>query len=76
MPSPRRSRRACPQLIVSDAELVPGALAAQPPGTLATSAALDPSQLPPAGSDFVAASRPSTAVAPAATPPTATRRWR
>jgi branched-chain amino acid transport system substrate-binding protein len=45
---PRASR-----LIVSDAELVPGV--SEPPGTLATSAALDPSQLPPAGGEFAAA---------------------
>ncbi len=51
---PASLSQSIPQLIVSDAELVPGAVAAQPPGTLATSAALDPSQLPLAGSDFVA----------------------
>jgi branched-chain amino acid transport system substrate-binding protein len=41
------------RFMVSDAELVPGAVRAQPSGTLATSAALDPSQLPPAGQEFV-----------------------
>jgi branched-chain amino acid transport system substrate-binding protein len=45
---PRASR-----LIVSDAELAPGV--GEPPGTLATSAALDPSQLPAAGREFAAA---------------------
>ena len=38
------------RLMVSDAELAPGAFEA--PGTLATSAALDPAQLPPAGRRF------------------------
>ncbi len=38
--------------MVSDAELVPPAVRTQPPGTLATSAAIDPSQLPPAGREF------------------------
>jgi branched-chain amino acid transport system substrate-binding protein len=37
--------------MVSDAELGPGAVA-EPAGALATSAALDPTQLPPAGRDF------------------------
>jgi branched-chain amino acid transport system substrate-binding protein len=41
------------RLIVSDAELAPGV--AERPGTLATSAALDPSQLPSAGREFAAA---------------------
>jgi branched-chain amino acid transport system substrate-binding protein len=40
------------RLLVSDAELGPGI--AEPAGTLATSAALAPSQLAPAGGDFVA----------------------
>jgi ABC-type branched-subunit amino acid transport system substrate-binding protein len=40
------------RLMASDAELVPGAVEAQPDGTLATSAALDPSQLPPRGLAF------------------------
>jgi branched-chain amino acid transport system substrate-binding protein len=38
------------QLMVSDAELAPGV--SEPDGTLATSAALDPSQLPPDGQGF------------------------
>jgi branched-chain amino acid transport system substrate-binding protein len=38
------------RLMVSDAELAPGTFEA--PGTLATSAALDPAQLPPAGRRF------------------------
>ena len=37
------------RLLTSDAELVPDAVEAQPDGTLATSAALAPSQLPPRG---------------------------
>ncbi len=41
------------RLMVSDAELAPGV--AEPAGTLATSAALDPSQLPPAGREFASA---------------------
>jgi hypothetical protein len=39
-------------LMVSDAQLGPGAVEIQRGGTLATSAALDPTQLPPAGQDF------------------------
>jgi branched-chain amino acid transport system substrate-binding protein len=46
--------RTAPKLMVSDAELGPGGQAAEPAGTLATSAALDPAQLPPAGRDFAA----------------------
>ena len=38
--------------MVSDAELGRAASPPEPPGTLATSAALDPTQLPPAGRDF------------------------
>jgi branched-chain amino acid transport system substrate-binding protein len=38
------------QLMVSDAEIVPGVH--EPPGTLATSAPIDPSQLPPIGQRF------------------------
>jgi branched-chain amino acid transport system substrate-binding protein len=41
------------RVMVTDAQLMPPAIAAQPDGTLGTSAALDPSQLPPAGRDFV-----------------------
>jgi branched-chain amino acid transport system substrate-binding protein len=44
---------AASRLIVSDAELAPGV--AEPLGTLATSAALDPSQLPATGREFSAA---------------------
>ena len=40
------------RLLTSDAELAPGAVEAQPAGTLATSAALAPSRLPPSGLDF------------------------
>jgi branched-chain amino acid transport system substrate-binding protein len=40
------------RLLVSDAELAPGI--AEPAGTLATSAALDPSQLPDSADDFIA----------------------
>ena len=43
------------RLMVSDAELGPGAVEREPDGTLATSAALDPTQLPPA--------RPATSAA-------------
>ena len=39
-------------LLASDAELEPGATAGQPPGTRATSAALDPSQLPRPGREL------------------------
>ena len=41
--------------MVTDAELEPGV--PEPSGTFATSAALDPTQLPPAGRDFVHAFR-------------------
>ena len=62
--------------MVTDAELVPE-VAAEPDGTLATSAALDPAQLPAGGPELRRArSPPSTAARRAATPPTATRRWR
>jgi branched-chain amino acid transport system substrate-binding protein len=47
--------RAAGRLMVSDAELGPGI--AEPAGTLATSAALDPSQLLAAGQDFAASFR-------------------
>lgn len=39
-------------LMVTDAQLTPEAIGLAQPHTLATSAALDPSQLPPAGQDF------------------------
>ena len=48
---PASAARSVPRLMVSDAELGPGAVA-EPAGALATSAALDPTQLPPAGRDF------------------------
>lgn len=48
---PASLARSAPRLMVSDAELGRGV--AEPPGTLATSAALDPTQLPPAGREFV-----------------------
>ncbi|HEY8002182.1 MAG TPA: ABC transporter substrate-binding protein [Solirubrobacterales bacterium] len=41
------------RLMVSDAELAPGVF--EPRGTLATSAALDPTQLPPVGKEFAGA---------------------
>ncbi len=41
-------------LMVSDAQLEPQVAGRQQPGTLATSAALDPTQLPPRGQEFVA----------------------
>lgn len=47
---PASLSRSPPRLMVSDAELGQGV--AEPPGTLATSAALDPAQLPPAGREF------------------------
>jgi branched-chain amino acid transport system substrate-binding protein len=50
------------RLMVSDAEI--GAGIAEPAGTLATSAALDPSQLPPAGQEFVARFRKQYGHAP------------
>ena len=39
-------------VMVTDAQLPPAGVGAQPPGTLATSAALDPDHLPSAGRDF------------------------
>jgi branched-chain amino acid transport system substrate-binding protein len=45
--------RTAKRLMVSDAEIGPGI--GEAPGTLATSAALDPSQLPAKGQDFAAA---------------------
>lgn len=50
---PAALARTVPRLLVTDAELEPGV--GEAPGTLATSAALDPSQLPPAGEGFAAA---------------------
>ena len=50
---PLADAEAAKRLMVTDAELAPDVF--EPPGTLATSAALDPSQLPPAGQEFVAA---------------------
>ncbi len=50
---PLADAEAAKRLMVTDAELVPDVF--EPRGTLATSAALDPSQLPPAGQEFVAA---------------------
>jgi branched-chain amino acid transport system substrate-binding protein len=47
---PQSLSQSAPRLMVSDAELVPPL--AQPPKTLATSAALDRAQLPPKGQDF------------------------
>ena len=47
---PLADARGLDRLIVTDAELAPGV--SEPDGTLATSAALDPSQLPPAGQEF------------------------
>ncbi|MDX6583461.1 MAG: branched-chain amino acid transport system substrate-binding protein [Solirubrobacterales bacterium] len=52
---PLADARGLDGLMVTDAELVPGV--SEPAGTLATSAALDPSQLPPAGQDFADAFR-------------------
>jgi branched-chain amino acid transport system substrate-binding protein len=52
---PLAGARGLDRLMVSDAELEPGV--AEPAGTLATSAALDPSQLPPAGQEFADAFR-------------------
>jgi branched-chain amino acid transport system substrate-binding protein len=49
---PASLSRTAPGLMVSDAELGPGGVAPEPRVTLATSAALDPTQLPPAGRDF------------------------
>jgi branched-chain amino acid transport system substrate-binding protein len=40
------------RVMVSDAQLIEGAVEAQPTGTLATSAALDPTHLPAAGREF------------------------
>jgi branched-chain amino acid transport system substrate-binding protein len=48
---PQSLTQSAPRLMVTDAELV--APLSQPPRTLATSAALDPTQLPPKGQDFV-----------------------
>jgi len=47
---PASLSQAVPRLMVTDAELAPGV--SEPERTLATSAALDPSQLPSAGQDF------------------------
>lgn len=47
---PRSLSQRAPRLMVTDAQLAPPVV--QPPKTLATSAALDPSQLPPKGQDF------------------------
>jgi len=47
---PASVSQSAPRLMVSDAELGRGV--AEPPGTLATSAALEPTQLPPAGREF------------------------
>ena len=70
---PASAARSAPLLMVSDAEL--GAAAAtEPAGTLATSAALDPTQLPPAGRAFARRFRAEYG-RPAATRPTATRPW-
>ncbi len=52
---PLADARGLDRLMVTDAELAPGV--SEPPGTLATSAALDPTQLPSAGQDFVDAFR-------------------
>jgi branched-chain amino acid transport system substrate-binding protein len=52
---PLADARGLDQLLVSDAELEPGV--SEPDGTLATSAALDPTRLPPAGRRFVDAFR-------------------
>jgi branched-chain amino acid transport system substrate-binding protein len=52
---PLAGARGLDRLMVSDAELEPGV--SEPPGTLATSAALDPGQLPPAGQKFADAFR-------------------
>lgn len=49
---PASLTQSMPQVMVSDAELPPSSTIPQPPGALATSAALDPSQLPTAGRDF------------------------
>jgi branched-chain amino acid transport system substrate-binding protein len=54
--------RGSEQLMVTDAELAPGV--AEPAGTFATSAALDPAQLPPAGREFAAAFRAEYGRAP------------
>jgi branched-chain amino acid transport system substrate-binding protein len=48
---PQSLSQSAPRLMVSDAELVPPL--AQPPKTLATSAALDPTQLPSKGQEFL-----------------------
>lgn len=53
LPGNEPTTRAGERLMVTDAELVPGV--AEPHGTLATSAALDPSQLPSAGQEFAGA---------------------
>ena len=50
---PAALARTAPRLMVTDAELAPEV--GESPGTLATSAALDPSQLPAAGQRFTAA---------------------
>jgi branched-chain amino acid transport system substrate-binding protein len=50
---PAALARTANRLMVTDAELAPGVF--EPPGTLATSAALDPTQLPAAGQDFIEA---------------------
>jgi len=50
---PAALARTTPRLLVTDAELAPDV--GEAPGTLATSAALDPAQLPPAGRRFAAA---------------------
>lgn len=49
---PASLTQSMPQVMVSDAELPPAPPGWQPQGTLATSAALDPSQLPPDGQEF------------------------
>ncbi len=59
---PLADARGLDGLMVTDAELEPGV--SEPDGTLATSAALDPSQLPPAGREFVAAFRAEYGRAP------------
>ncbi len=50
---PASLSQTAPGLMVTDAELAPGV--SEPTGTYATSAALDPSQLPPAGQRFATA---------------------